>query len=128
MGRVRNTEPKRDTVKKKKTEKSEEEKELYKKYQRYLKSDRFKEIREIVFERDGNRCCACGRGVGDGAVLNCHHRSYDHLFHEEDNDYQDLRTLCQTCHRAIHRVPSNWSRFRINHRTEDTLVSDGITH
>lgn len=128
MGRVRNTEPKRDTVKKKKTEKSKEETELYKKYQRYLKSDRFKEIREIVFKRDGNRCCACGRGVADGAVLNCHHRSYDHLFHEEDNDYQDLRTLCQTCHRAIHRVPSNWSRFRINHRTEDTLVSDGITH
>ena len=121
MGRVKNTEPKRDTVKKKKTEKSEEEKELYRKYQRYLKSDKFKEIREIVFERDGNRCCACGRGVGDGAVLNCHHRSYDHLFHEEENDYQDLRTLCQTCHRAIHRVPSNWSRFRINHRTEDDL-------
>lgn len=121
MGRVRNTEPKKDTVKKKKTEKTEEEKELYRKYQRYLKSEKFKEIRKIVFERDGNRCCGCGRGVEDGAVLNCHHRSYVHLFHEEENGYQDLRTLCQTCHRAIHRVPSNWSRFRINHRTEEEV-------
>ena len=121
MGKIKNLEPKKDTKKKKTSEKTEEEKELYKKYQKYLKSDKFKEIRKIVFERDGNRCCCCGRSPEEGAVLNCHHRSYASLFHEEENDYQDLRTLCQTCHRAIHRVPSNWSRFRINHKTEDDI-------
>lgn len=121
MGKVKNLESKVDTVKRKRVEKSEEEKELYKKYQKYLRSDKFKQIREVVFDRDGRRCCCCGRSEEEGAVLNCHHRSYEHLFHEEENDYQDLRTLCQTCHRAIHRVPSNWSRFRINHRTEDEL-------
>ncbi len=126
MGKVRNTEPKRDTVKKKKAEKSEEEKELYKQYQKYLKSDDFKALRDRVFDRDGNRCVCCGRSIEDGAILNCHHRSYAHLFHEGENteDYvalSDLTTLCATCHRAIHRVPSNWSRFRINHMTEDKI-------
>lgn len=121
MGKVKNLESKVDTKKRKRVEKTEEEKELYKKYQKYLRSDKFKQIREVVFERDGRRCCCCGRSEEEGAVLNCHHRSYGHLFHEEENDYQDLRTLCQTCHRAIHRVHSNWSRFRINHRTEDEL-------
>ena len=50
MGSIKNLEPKKDTKKKKASEKTEEEKELYKKYQKYLKSDKFKEIRKIVFE------------------------------------------------------------------------------
>lgn len=126
MGNIKNIEEKRDTKKKKKVEKTEEEKALYKEYQRYIKSDRFKAIREKVFARDGNRCVCCGRSREDGAILNCHHRSYAHLFREDvsTEDYQaysDLTTICATCHRAIHRVPSNWARFKINHRTEDTL-------
>ena len=127
LGSIKNIEEKRDTSrKKKKTEKTEEEKILYKQYQKYIKSDEFKALREKVFERDGYRSVCCGRSREDGAILNCHHRSYAHLFHEGEatEDYvalSDLTTICATCHRAIHRVPSNWERFKINHRTEDTL-------
>ena len=130
LGSIKNIEEKRDTSKrKKKTEKTEEEKALYKQYQKYIKSDEFKTLREKVFERDGNRCVCCGRSREDGAILNCHHRSYAHLFHEGESteDYvalSDLTTICATCHRAIHRVPSNWSRFKINHQTNDTLNSE----
>lgn len=133
LGSIKNIEEKRDTGKKKKTEKTEEEKALYKQYQKYIKSDEFKALRDKVFKRDGNRCVCCGRSREDGAILNCHHRSYAHLFHEGEatEDYEalsDLTTICATCHRAIHRVPSNWSRFKINHQTEDTLVSADINH
>ena len=127
LGSIKNIEEKRDTGrKKKKTEKTEEEKALYKQYQKYIKSDEFKALREKVFERDGNRCVCCGRSREDGAILNCHHRSYAHLFHEGEStkDYvalSDLTTICATCHMAIHRVPSNWDRFKINHQTKDTL-------
>lgn len=130
LGSIKNIEEKRDTSKrKKKTEKTEEEKALYKQYQKYIKSDEFKALREKVFQRDGYRCVCCGRSREDGAILNCHHRSYAHLFHEGESteDYvalSDLTTICATCHRAIHRVPSNWSRFKINHQTEDTLNSE----
>ena len=47
LGNIKNIEEKRDTSrKKKKTEKTEEEKALYKEYQKYIKSDEFKALRE----------------------------------------------------------------------------------
>ena len=93
-----------------------------KKYDAYIRSKDFKAIREKVFERDHYRCACCGYSPFEDKefpnrkprTLQCHHRTYEHLFNEYPNHLEDLVTLCSVCHRAIHRAPSNFVRFKMS--------------
>jgi 5-methylcytosine-specific restriction endonuclease McrA len=87
--------------------------EEYLKYRKYIKSKEFKEIKGIVEERDGGKCCACN-STRDERTLTCHHKTYEHLYNEREH-LEDLITLCNVCHRAIHNAVSNYKRFK---RTE----------
>lgn len=62
-------------------------------YYEYLKSDKWKRIRDFVRERDGNKCVECGCRKR----LECHHLTYDHLYNEEYY-MEELETLCRDCH------------------------------
>lgn len=83
----------------------------YLKYQRYIKGKSFKQIRELVLERDNWRCQCCGRGIEDGIVLTVHHKTYAHLYNEKEH-LEDLICLCEICHKAIHSAKGNIKRFR----------------
>jgi predicted HNH restriction endonuclease len=92
-----------------KKEKSEE----YKKYQKYIRSKEWKEIRDEVFEERNQRCQICGRREGeDKAKLSVHHNSYEHLYDERDHK-EDLLVVCSVCHLAIHRNKNNYKRFKL---------------
>lgn len=94
--------------------------EAYLKYQKYLKSKQWKEIRDKVLERDEFRCRCCARDIiHDDAVLTVHHSCYktpdgnDILYHElEGDNLKYLITLCRQCHNfGIHKVSANFKRF-----------------
>ena len=73
----------------------------------------------IVFERDGYSCCACGWNIDEydaekksnKRTLQCHHKDYSVLY-DEMNHLDKLVTMCSVCHRAIHAAPSNIHRFK----------------
>lgn len=68
------------------------------KYIDYLKSSKWKAIRQVVAERDNFTCQRCGQSVKD--YFEIHHKNYKHIFHEED-DLTCLVCLCKGCHEAI---------------------------
>lgn len=88
------------------------------KYHKYLKTDEWQSIRDLVLQRDNYTCRCCGRTKDDkGAALTVHHREYTHLF-DEQNNLDDLICLCKYCHIGIHRVPSNRQRFKFKETTD----------
>lgn len=93
-----------------------EEKKLEKKiYQRYLKSEQFQEVKEIVHKRDNNICQVCGRTIEEcseaNTQLQVHHRSYEHLGMGGEKEASDCILLCGCCHRSIHSAKRNLRRF-----------------
>lgn len=88
-------------------------------YQKYIRSKQFKEVRAIVFERDGEKCVVCGRTRKDGANLTCHHRVYKHLFEGGQTEANDCVTLCQYCHKGIHSVRANYNWFSMENSRND---------
>lgn len=68
------------------------------KYADYLKSSKWKAIRQVVAERDKFTCQRCKKSVKD--YFEIHHRNYKHIFHEEE-DLSCLVCLCKSCHEAI---------------------------
>ena len=82
----------------------------HKRYLAYIKSQEWKEIAQLVLDRDHHHCCCCGRSE-DQIVLNIHHNSYQHFGNEREH-LDDLVTLCKVCYRAIHMVKANYCRFK----------------
>ncbi len=69
-----------------------------KKYHNYLKSDKWKKIREEVLKRDGYLCCDC-RAEGINKSADCvHHMDYDFLYTFREKEF--CISLCNSCHEA----------------------------
>lgn len=92
--------------------KAKQRSEEYLKYQRYIKSNDFKEIKRMVEVRDGHKCRVCG-ATNEERTLTCHHITYKNLYKEKEH-LEDLITLCSICHNAIHKASSNYKRFKRN--------------
>ncbi|MGL5713052.1 MAG: HNH endonuclease [Paraclostridium sp.] len=67
------------------------------KYKEYLKSDEWKNIRELVLKRDNRKCVLCG----SDDRLHIHHKTYKNIFNEIEH-LDDLITLCNKCHANEH--------------------------
>lgn len=92
---------------------SKQRNEKYLKYQRYIKSKEWKEVRDEVLEERGRRCQICGRIEGeDKAKLSVHHRCYENLYNEKEHK-EDLLVVCSVCHTSIHRNKNNYKRFSL---------------
>ena len=98
--------------------------EKYLKYQKYIRSKQFKQVKAIVFERDGEKCMVCGRTRSDGANLTCHHRTYLHLFQGGEIEANDCICLCQYCHAGVHRVKSNYKWFSMDNPRNNNEEND----
>ena len=63
-------------------------------YKEFLKTEEWKQIAQMVKERDGNKCVICGSTEN----LNAHHIGYD----GDCLDENDIVTLCNRCHECLH--------------------------
>ena len=66
-------------------------------YPQYLLTDHWQALRVGALKRAGFRCQVCNV---TGVVLNVHHRTYERLGQERDDD---LTVLCRGCHALFHR-------------------------
>lgn len=66
------------------------------KYQEYLKSEKWKNIKQLVFKRDKFTCQGC---LTETKNLQAHHLTYERVYNEM---CFDLITLCRKCHSNIH--------------------------
>jgi hypothetical protein len=64
-------------------------------YQAYLRSEAWQEKRRAALQRAGYRCQLCS----SDKHLHCHHRTYEHIGEELDDD---LTMLCRRCHAGFH--------------------------
>ena len=64
------------------------------KYKVYLRSPKWKKLREKVLERDEHQCRTCA----SSDELHVCHRTFERIYHEK---LSDLITLCRPCHDAI---------------------------
>jgi hypothetical protein len=61
----------------------------------YLRSSEWKEKAHRIKEKYGSKCAICN----SSNKLNVHHRTYENLYHEKD---EDLICLCNKCHSKFH--------------------------
>lgn len=65
-------------------------------YEEYLKAPQWDGRRKEALKRSGFRCQVCNKG---NCVLDVHHRTYERLGRERD---EDLIVLCRGCHGISH--------------------------
>ena len=65
------------------------------KYKNYLKSPKWKAIREKLFSIRGRKCERCENTTS----LQVHHKTYKRLYNEK---LSDLEILCLSCHELEH--------------------------
>lgn len=73
---------------------SNEERE---KYYQYLLSDEWKNKKQSLINKRGDRCEKCFFKK----PLDVHHKTYERIFNEPD---EDLILLCRDCHKYHHRL------------------------
>ena len=72
------------------------------KYKEFLKSNYWKQVKNMVLERDNYTC----RGCGSNSQLEVHHLTYKNHFSEHKH-LDDLATLCRNCHELSHEEINN---------------------
>lgn len=63
-------------------------------YAEFLNTEEWKQVSEMVKDRDGHKCVICGSTEN----LNAHHIGYEGDYLNED----DIVTLCRRCHECLH--------------------------
>ena len=66
----------------------------YNNYNEFLNTEEWKQVAEMVKERDGHKCVICVSAEN----LNAHHICYD----GDCLDENDIVTLCNRCHECLH--------------------------
>lgn len=89
-------------------------------HKKYIKSKKFKYVKDKVFERDGHSCVVCGRKEN----LVCHHKHYKYLGQANSDEIASCVTLCQSDHLAIHSRNTNkyWYSFKHPRNRNDLNV------
>lgn len=63
-------------------------------YSEYIVSPAWKNKADAAKQRAGYRCQVCNRHKNE-VILDAHHRTYERLGHERD---EDITVLCRECH------------------------------
>jgi predicted nucleic-acid-binding Zn-ribbon protein len=91
--------------------KAEQREEWLAAYEKYLRSEKWKEVRQRVFKRSGYKCEFCGRQAEE-----VHHVRYPKgfrrkIFKRENIRY--LKAICRKCHERLHGTHPELPLFRL---------------
>lgn len=93
-------------------------------YSELLKDPRWIETSESIKEWDRNVCLLCGDS-GSGANLQVHHLYYDKDKNPWEYNRESLVTLCEKCHRNIHKYEKDF--WKDLHDIANQICSLGIS-
>jgi hypothetical protein len=65
--------------------------------EKYLHSEHWHEVQQVVYARNGGRCERCNRND----IEHCHHNHYFSLWHELE-DPTSVLGVCSYCHAYLH--------------------------
>ena len=80
-------------------------------YQRYLRSKQFKEVREIVRERQNNICPICGDEFTEDDMGTAHHKNYRWAGYGGEKEADCCVMIHSWEHQAIHRHKKSFALY-----------------
>ena len=88
-------------------------------YQRYIRSKQFKEVREIVRERQNNICPICGDEFTEDDMGTAHHKNYRWAGYGGEKEADTVVLIHKYEHQMLHRHPKAYKIYSIeNDRNE----------
>ena len=88
-------------------------------YQRYIRSKQFKEVREIVRERQNNICPICGDEFTEDDMGTAHHKNYRWAGYGGEKEANTVVLIHKYEHQMIHRHPKAYKIYSVlNDRNE----------
>ena len=80
-------------------------------YQRYIRSKQFKEVREIVRERQNNICPICGDEFTEDDMGTAHHKNYRWAGYGGEKEADCCVMIHSWEHQAIHRHKKSFALY-----------------
>ena len=102
-----------DTSKKAAPSKNKLKMDRQKEYTKYLRSKQFKEVKDIVYARQGGICPLCGEVIDAEHPGSAHHRSYRYAGMGGEIEAQDVVYIHSEEHISIHRNKKSYSKYSI---------------
>ena len=102
-----------DTSKKAAPSKNKLKMERQREYTKYLRSKQFKEVKDIVYARQGGICPICGELIDAEHPGSAHHRSYKYAGMGGEIEAQDVVYIHSEEHISIHRNKKSYSKYSI---------------
>ena len=87
--------------------------ERQREYTKYLRSKQFKEVKDIVYKRQGGICPLCGEVIDAEHPGSAHHRSYKYAGMGGEIEAQDVVYIHSEEHISIHRNKKSYSKYSI---------------
>lgn len=111
MVKVKKETTRSDTSEKSQKSKTQLKNERARIYQRYLRSKQFKEVREIVRERQNNICPLCGEEFTEDNPGVCHHKNYRWAGYGGEKEADCCVMIHSWEHQAIHRHKKSFALY-----------------
>ena len=102
-----------DTSKKAAPTKNKLKTERQREYTKYLRSKQFKEVKDIVYKRQGGICPLCGEVIDAEHPGSAHHRSYKYAGMGGEIEAQDVVYIHSEEHISIHRNKKSYIKYSI---------------
>ena len=108
-----------DTSKKAAPSKNKLKMDRQKEYTKYLRSKQFKEVKDIVYARQGGICPICGELIDAEHPGSCHHKDYKYAGMGGEIEATHCVYIHCDEHISIHRNKKSYSKYSVlNDRNE----------
>lgn len=88
-------------------------------YQRYIRSKKFKEVRDIVRARQNNICPICGDEFTEDDMGTAHHKNYTWAGYGGEKEADTVVLIHKYEHQMLHRHPKAYKIYSVlNDRNE----------